>query len=174
MNVFLQGLPGVGKSTIIKKILRELSIDPTGFFTLVEELPIEGKRNIYIHPANSKNLERESNNLIGESVNPGKLVAYTKVFENYGLEILSHIESPLIIMDEIGFLEDDAYQYQSRILDLLNQEIMILGVIKKKETPFISTIARHRKSIVIEVNENNREEAYFKSRTMIMEALGRE
>jgi nucleoside-triphosphatase len=41
-NIFITGLPGCGKTTLIKEILKELKIPAKGFFT--EEIRKEGER----------------------------------------------------------------------------------------------------------------------------------
>lgn len=156
MNVFLQGDPGVGKSTIIKKVLTELDIQPSGFLTITGN----GQSKVYIYEANSSERSESVENLIGERLGEGAFNFYTETFEKTGIEILNKVEAPLILMDEIGFMENQAFQYQKRLLEVLMGEVSVLGVIKEKETEFIKKIIENEKNTIIKVNRENRESVY--------------
>jgi len=171
MNVFLQGVPGVGKSTMIKRVLSELEIEPSGFITLSGSVDENGQSNVYMHRANSTNREENKGNLIGERLGEGEFEAHPETFEKLGIEILQESMLPLILMDEIGFMENHAFSYQRKLLEVLDGRIPVLGVIKAKETSFIREIAEHKNSVVIEVKEFNREETYEKVKDLIKKRL---
>lgn len=171
MNIFLQGAPGAGKSTIIKSLLFELDIRPTGFITLSGKPTENGQSNVYMYEANNPSQVENMENLIGERLGDGKYKAHAETFERFGIGILENVELPLILMDEIGFMENEAFSYQERILGLLEGEIPILGVIKEKTTPFIEKIIKHEKSIIISVNTLNREDAYERALEILKKAI---
>lgn len=171
MNVFLQGVPGIGKSTIIKKLLLELDLKPSGFVTLSGSLLKSGQRNVYLYPANDICRVETAENLIGERLGEGRFKAHTETFERLGTAILKKAGPPLILMDEIGFMENQALLYQKEILELLNGSIPVLGVIKAKTTPFIEEIVNHEKSVILRVDEMNRLDSYEKVLRIIEKAI---
>ena len=171
MNIFLRGIPQVGKSTIINKVLEACKIIPSGFRTLTGQRQADGFSHVYLYDANSPNLIENSFNLVGTRMGRGKCIAYPAVFEGLGIEILSKIGPPLILMDEIGFMENAAVNYQKRILEILAGDIPVLGVIKAKETPFLSLISNHPKSVIFDVDIESREAVYQQVLLLVREQI---
>ncbi len=160
MNIFLRGIPQVGKSTIINKVLEACNIIPSGFRTLSGQRQADGFSHVYLHFANNPSSVESTANRVGTRMGKGNCKSYPAVFEGLGIEILSKVGPPLILMDEIGFMENDALNYQNRILEILAGDIPVLGVIKAKETSFLSKISNHPKSVIFDVDIENREAVY--------------
>jgi len=160
MNIFLCGIPGVGKSTIVRKILKDFNIIPSGFITLSGSAKEGGFPNVYIHPANKFVVLENNANMVGQRLGNGNYKAFPEVFEKIGMDILNNVYPPLIVMDELGFMEKDALNFQNKILEILDQDIPILGAIKYRDNPFLQSIKEHPKSFIINVDKTNRDEAY--------------
>jgi nucleoside-triphosphatase len=81
-------------------------------------------------------------------------------FDVFGVKLLTCGQNGLIVMDELGFLESNANRFNHLILELLEGDTPILGVIKTIKTPFLDQIRANNKVSVIEVTEANRDQLY--------------
>ncbi len=173
MHIFLSGPPHVGKSTILQKVLKQLEITPSGFVTKDGKGKGGGSVGIYIHPAGPSPSEESDSNLIGLRRVGAPLKAYPQTFETTGLKILDAAAPPLILMDELGFLENEAERFQRKVLGLLEGEIPILGVVKprQRQTPFIEAVTLHPQSMVICVTQDTRERISEELKSLLEQAL---
>lgn len=110
MKVLLYGRRGAGKSTIIKRLLGELKLKPSGFFTVRGPADAEGRRGFYITGSANGNFDIE--NRIAYSFSDGRWESFSEVFDNIGVKLLTFGEKPeIIIMDELGFMEAQAGKF---------------------------------------------------------------
>ena len=99
-------------------------------------------------------------NRIGIRYGPGKgAEGFPDVFETRGVEILRDAEQcDLILMDEIGWMEGNTTDFRERIMELLEGDVPILGVVQKRwNTPLQEHIRNHPKVRVLVVDEENRD-----------------
>nr|WP_279289913.1 nucleoside-triphosphatase [Clostridium botulinum] len=80
-------------------------------------------------------------------------------FENKGVEILntSLTNSDLIILDEIGFLEENAEKFKSSVRNILNSNKVVLGVLKEFDSPFLNEIRSRKDITLLNVTLKNRD-----------------
>jgi nucleoside-triphosphatase len=176
-KIFLTGEPGVGKSTIISKVVNTIGITPQGFNTLAQPLqsPVIPDRNhvilgevpestaqynegIYIVPYGDTPL-RGMSPVGTRNRSERKVTAFPEIFDKLGVKILADSQGAgLIIMDELGFMESKALLFQQKVLQILNSDATVLGVIKPKQTPFLDAIRELSSVEVIEVTKNNRDD----------------
>ena len=151
-NIFLTGQPGAGKSTIIKNVVAELNIIPGGFivnrkgerncptgFFLINACKINSLRGI------SKNYEERRDKrmiIFASRKDCGDCWQINKeVFDKTGVELLEEGKSKdIIIMDELGRFELDALRFRQKVIELLDAEIHVLGVIKDESNSFMDGI----------------------------------
>ncbi|MBQ3405184.1 MAG: NUDIX domain-containing protein [Oscillospiraceae bacterium] len=158
MNVFLTGEVQVGKSTLINKLIAS-----------APELRYAGFRSVSVSPRDSNALadviiqsvhkhRLTEPNRVGIRWGRGIFDAFPENFEGAGVEILSSIpECDLIIMDEIGTMESKAVVFSQELLELMDGDSPVLGVIKPINAPLLDSIRRHYNTAVLEVNKRNRE-----------------
>jgi nucleoside-triphosphatase len=165
-HIFLTGERNVGKSTIISRITAELDFTPKGFNTLPGSRSADDEDYIYILPYGTRLDEKSGIPPVAcrrwDADNTGPpFTAYPETFDTLGADILRNSGgAKLIIMDELGFMEKDAQVFQQEVLNRLDGDIPILGVIKPKNTPFLDSIRAHKNVSTIEVTVENREEAF--------------
>ncbi len=158
-NIFLTGQIQVGKSTLIYKLLASdefANADIRGFRTLNK-----GK-DVYIMDAMADVEECTEENICGERILEGVSTMptpYLDVFDNLGTSLLEDIEdADIVVMDEIGFLESEAYRFREKILEILDSDKPVLGVLKKKPTEFLESVRNRDDVEVIEITSENRAE----------------
>ncbi len=159
-NFFITGDLHVGKSTLINRILDDFSFsDIAGFRTsrYYRDKKLEG---FYIEDIRSE-YENPKDKFIGRCINKDNWISIPSTFDDYGVEILKRsleMNPRLIIMDELGFFENEADIFQKMVLRVLDSEIPVLGVLKQKQTTFLDII-RNRKDVnLITISPDNRDE----------------
>jgi nucleoside-triphosphatase len=166
-NIFITGLPGCGKTTLIKEILKELKLDAGGFFT--EEIrergirkgfkiiTLDGKEGILAH------VDIES---------PYRISRYgvnIKDVEEIGVKsILKGIkENKIIIIDEVGKAEMLSEKFRKIVLMALNSQKKVLGTIKFTYDPFTERIRKREDTVVFNLTKRNRNEIKRKIEELI-------
>ncbi len=152
MNILLTGPTQIGKSTILKKVIQMLKLEMTGFYTqpfLINNKIIGYKMIDYQNALTSF--------IIGIKDTPITCKPYTLMFETKAYEILSQSVKDAYLLDELGFLERYASSYKNKILDILDSDKLVLGVLKDKKSPFLDTIRERNDVIIIRVTESNRD-----------------
>ncbi len=160
-NLFFTGEKGVGKSTLLGRLVSGLELG--GFRTLPFVSETIGK-GFYIagtgEPLTGKPAREQ---IIALRSEKGIVRRFTEVFETFGVMLLTRSlqENPhLIIADELGFLESEAYAFQRAILECLDGPIPVWGVIKAVNVPFLRTIREREDVAVVTVTRENRDELY--------------
>ena len=155
MNIIVCGCTGSGKSTAIKRILSGCKEPVYGFWT--EKLaadPLTGNAPVYIHGC-CEQLSFAEDHQIGTCANrcAGK---HPEVFDTTGVELLRGIpQGSLVLMDEIGVMEDAAKRFTSRVFELLDGDYRVIVAVRDRETPLLDAIRSHKKSLCVTAQEAN-------------------
>ena len=159
-NLFLTGEVDAGKSTVIRKTLALLPpIVCGGFRTVSVPVSQEALIEVYLEKAWEKT-PQDLSHLVGTRFGFGHFTAYPKVFDSVGASILTSVPdgSALIIMDELGVMENDAAVFRKAVFEALSGKLPVLGVIKPKHTEFLDAVRAHEHSEIFEVTDRNRDE----------------
>ena len=152
-HLFFTGEKGCGKSTHIKNILKEHpKLNVKGFLTL-RTLNTDGSYSVHmLHVGTDE--QPNADNLLFYCGKDRLRLSKEEVLEHFnrlGSLILSDVKgSDIIIMDEIGPNEELAEIFKNRVLELLDGDIPILGVIQKADSVFLDKVKKHPK---VEVKE---------------------
>lgn len=161
-NLFLSGDINVGKSTIIEKLIYEshISKDKIGGFYTKAYLENDKVMGFYIEPINfNSKIPTIQNRLIGYTPDGNSWVAVEKTFETFGVQILNYClnsKFKLIIMDELGFFENKANNFQKIIHKVLSSDKKVLGCIKPFSTSFMDSIRQRKDVIEVDITRSNR------------------
>lgn len=154
-NIFLTGKKRIGKSTLIQHILDRLNLPVGGYIT---ERIIEDNKRSYI----IKSLYDHSESY--PIANIDDTDCSREIFlDSFDIGIVSILEKSLknrdiIILDELGFFENDSEKFKHKIYELLDSDKIILGVIKDYDCKFLNDIRKRDDILLIEVTEENRKE----------------
>ena len=89
--------------------------------------------------------------------------AYPEAFDNFGVRCLEAEPDGIIVMDELGFMEQDADKFCSRVLELFDGDIPILATAKSgHDIEFLNRILNHPNAEVYYIDEQNRDVLYEK------------
>lgn len=156
VNVLLTGRPGIGKTTLIKRLIEASSLSKGGFYTEeVREkgqrvgfslITLDGKRSLLAH------LKTKSPYRVG------RYGVDIDTFEAIGVESTRKAISTndIIIIDEIGRMELFSRKFREVVLQALKTG-RVLATIKRGRGDFIDKIKSRKDVRVLEVNLENRE-----------------
>ena len=157
-KVLLTGRPGCGKTTLVKRVVKNLSQRAAGFYT--EEMrdggirvgfrlvTLEGDEGVLAH-IDFKTSERV-----------GKYGLELSALEAVGVNAIREAMQAkrLIVVDEIGPMEIRSVGFRAAINDALDSELPVLATIFSRSLPFTDAIKSRPDVVLIEVSLNNREQ----------------
>ncbi len=159
MNIFLTGEIQIGKTTIIKRTIELLNLNYGGFKTYFgpdRDLP---NRLLYMNSVTDPNVYCEEYGIV-RFCEGSKPRVIADRFNIIGSELIRQAmgNKQLIIMDECGGLERDSLEFQNQVLNALEGDTPILGVIKLDSSGWVDQIRNHPKVELITVTKENRDE----------------
>jgi len=156
-KILITGLPGVGKTTIIRKLsgaLRELN--PAGFYTLeIREggrrrgfrlISFDGREGVLSHVG------------IKGPYRVGKYGVDLEGFERFltSLDLLN-APSSLVMIDEIGKMECLSKEFLRTVRNLLGSDRMVVATISARGKGFIDEVKGRQDCEIREVRMKNRD-----------------
>lgn len=155
-HILLTGLPGVGKTTIIKQLTHSLAThQPDGFFTQeirqngirkgFELVTLDGRRQLLSH-VNIPGPHRVGRYGVD-------LAGFEKLLETLDLR---HSSSRVVILDEIGKMECLSQRFIEEVEALLDSAKMVIATVGLKGGGFPATVKSHPDCQVVTVNLKNR------------------
>lgn len=156
MNYFLTGLPGIGKTTIIKKVIEKIERSTCGFFTTEIRVgenrvgfsvkTLFGMEGVLAHKEFKSKYRMGS---YGISV-----TGFEKIVSRE-LERCLRGHS-IIIIDEIGKMELFSRRFQELVLICLDAPNPVLGTIMHGYHPFVEKVKKREDVKIFEVDKQNR------------------
>lgn len=145
----------MGKSTLINGYLAGFSGKVGGFRTIRCEDPCGGKNSVYLVPLGD---QPGVNNLLFHCPPAEKTEVWAR-FNELGCRALkSSAGCELLVMDELGPTEEGAEQFQQAVMQALDGDIPVIGVIQKADSAFLETVKKHPQVDVVEVTLDNRDQ----------------
>lgn len=176
VNLLITGLPGVGKSSLINKIIEEArsrNLAVGGILTPEVRSDVRGKK-MRIGFLIINLLTREQDFLAKVGVKSRYRVSKYGVIkeniENIGVRAIRQAveEADLIIIDEIGKMELFASEFVVAVREAFDSSKPVLGTIGKNvQHSFVDEIKKRRDIEILNLTRNNRDEIYQKLFTEI-------
>ena len=157
-KVLLTGRPGCGKTTLVRRVVKEVAQSAGGFYT--EEIrkhrervgfkivTLDGKEGMFAH-VHFKTQQRL-----------GKYGLDLSLLETIGIEAVGKAvrACELTVIDEIGPMEIRSAIFRDVVNEALNSRAPLLATITTRPFPFTDAIKKRRDVTLIEVREDNREQ----------------
>ncbi|MEW6378691.1 MAG: NTPase [bacterium] len=160
-NILLTGRPGIGKTTLIHKILSIINGkgregNAAGFFT--EEIREGGARKGFRIKTLSGDAALLSHVTIKSPYRVGKYGINLEEFERVAIPSIdiSQEGTAIIVIDEIGKMECFSPVFQQKTVEALNSGKRVLATIALKGDGFISSLKKRPDVTLIQVTEANR------------------
>jgi nucleoside-triphosphatase len=159
-KILLTGRPGCGKTTLIKRVVKQLALPAGGFYT--QEIRKRGER------VGFKISTLDGKQAVLAHVDFPAATGPQRVGK-YGLDLSAlktGIEAiraamharQLVVIDEIGPMELRSRAFRDAVTEALNSGVPILGTITARSFPFSDAIKKRPDVTLIEVRSDNREQ----------------
>jgi nucleoside-triphosphatase len=156
-KILLTGLPGSGKTEVVRKVVERLGDRAVGFFT-ADERDAKGFRTGFA----VETVDGKRGELARKASRPGPRVGSYVVnvseFEAVVLPSLRIDEDKVVVIDEIGKMECLSEAFKTRVLTILDASVSVLGTIPLRWSDRYVEEIRNRPDIeVIRVTPANRD-----------------
>ena len=156
-NLLITGLPGVGKTTLIRRLYEALKeFHPIGFYTAeireegvrkgFELVTLEGKRRVLSHVD------------IKSRYRVGRYKVDVSGFEDF-LDGISFFDpsSNMMMVDEIGKMECLSDKFEKILKKILDSEKWVIATIALKGSGLIAGVKQRQDIKLFEITQNNRD-----------------
>jgi nucleoside-triphosphatase len=158
MNYLLTGHPGVGKTTIIKKLIEKLKLPAGGFYT--EEIREDNMRMGFaiVTLSGLKGVLAHRNFKSRYKVGSYGVGVYT--LDRIGVKEIQMclVEKKVIVIDEIGKMELLSPQFQAVVQKALDADNLVLGTITLAHHPFAEKVKARDDVKIYEVTRENQDQ----------------
>lgn len=161
IKILLTGEPGVGKSTLVQKVVAELTIPVSGIVAKeirdsqhnrvgFEAVNFKGERRTFAHKT-----DIQSSLCVG-----GKYFVDLDAIENFVVpEISSELANTgVMIIDEIGRMQAFSQVFLDTVAELLENQTAVLGTIVKDPESWSIEFKEHHNVVLVQVTTENRNE----------------
>jgi nucleoside-triphosphatase len=155
-NILITGPPGIGKTTLIKRISYDLQyLNPAGFYT--EEIRVKGIRKGFSLVSFDGRRGMLSHTDITSRYRVGKYGVDIVAFDDFlGHIAFSRPDTGVIIIDEIGKMECISDRFKKLLKTILEQEKPIIATIASKGVGIIAEIKKRDDVELYLMTQNNR------------------
>jgi nucleoside-triphosphatase len=142
MHILIVGSNGVGKSTLIRRLLENVRLPVYGFRT-EKEAParVGGAEHVYIHSVSGKPTYTQ-HNLVGTCSNHHSS-RFPAAFERAVPHLCGIPANSIVLMDELGVMESDARDFCAAVLKCLNGDSFVIAAVRDKKSPFLDAVRAH-------------------------------
>ncbi|MGN1368241.1 MAG: nucleoside-triphosphatase [Aristaeellaceae bacterium] len=154
-HIFLTGDRQIGKSTLLKKVLHAYHGKIGGFVTQKTTEFMGPDCSVHIFGLDEAQVFSPGNFLFicGK---PNQHAC--ERFDSLGCDaLLRCADCSLIVMDELGRHEANAARFRSAVLEKLNGDTPILGVLQSPAEALWPEIVQHPKARILEITSGNRD-----------------
>lgn len=171
MHALIVGSRGVGKSTLIGRVLRELDRPVTGFITRKEDALGDSVLGVpvYIYPAGQPRTQSAENLLA--YCRGTRPEVYPEAFDRFVPKMCPPQAGGVVVMDEIGFMESSSEAFRAMILRQLDGKTPVLAAVKDRDTPFLNEVRSHPDCRRFDITPENRDALYCEVLAFLREQL---
>lgn len=171
-NLLVTGRPGVGKTTLIRKVLDGLDVRAGGFYT--SEIRENGKRVGFAITDLAGGSGVLAHVAIASEFRVGRYGVNKDDIEAIGVPAIDDavLRSDLVVMDEVGRMELCSDAFQAAVMRALDSRTPVLGTIQDRRNPFLDAVRARTDVKIVRITEANRDEAKRAVLRLVSSVLG--
>ena len=156
-NILITGPPGIGKTTLAKRLAERLRDDSGGFYTL--EVRSAGQRTGF----RIVTLDGEQGTLASTSVGSGpKVGRYTVNLDDLERIAIPSIHKAVhagrtVIIDEVGRMELFSALFKEVVVQALESPVPVIATIRENADPFCDALKSRDDVELLHLSRENRE-----------------
>lgn len=156
-NLILTGRPGVGKTTLVRRVVEGVSLPVRGFYTA--EIREGGRRVGFSLNVLGKPSSVLAHVDIRSPHRVGKYNVDVAGFETHAVREIEEgaREGTLVVIDEVGKMELFSDRFREAVWNALGSGSRVLAALMVKRIPFTDRIRNRPDVTVVQVNERNRD-----------------
>jgi nucleoside-triphosphatase len=133
VKIAITGKPGIGKTTVVKKLISSLSGKAVGFWT--EEIRRDGKRWGFTIVRTDGKRKLLASVSLHSPYRVGKYKVDVEGFEKFVVPFIKNNlkEGKIIVLDEIGKMELFSENFQRLVKEILKQQVPVIVTIPYKD-----------------------------------------
>lgn len=154
-NLFITGIPGVGKTTLVVEVFNKFPSKLGGFYTT--EVRVNGVREGFKICTTSGKEEIFAWKGLKSNYRVGSYGVNIKVLEEIGVaSILDAIKNKdIILIDEIGKMECFSEMFKRAVLESLNSSKKVLATVKLVRDTFTESLILRKDTQILELTRQN-------------------
>lgn len=159
-KILLTGPPGIGKTTLIRRVIDQLDVDAGGFYTTEMRDAVSGRRiGFRIHTLDGRTAVLASVDIEGQPRISKYGVDLAALNEVAVISIRTAVRTKnLVVIDEIGPMELLSDVFRDAVSEALDSDVSVLGTIAQRSRPVADQIKTRSDVTIIEVSYDNRDE----------------
>ncbi len=159
MKILLTGKPGVGKTTVVKKVVQKLKDKVIGFWTEDIRDKLNRRTGFKIVTTEGTEAILASKYLFETPYKVGSYYVDVKTFEKVVIPVLEKAlkEDKVVVIDEIGKMELFSKRFISVVEEIFEKKEKILATVPIKDVhPLVKKLKERKDVLLIEVTFSNR------------------
>ncbi|MCS6876151.1 MAG: NTPase [Aquificaceae bacterium] len=161
MKIVITGEPGIGKTTLIKKLVRALDDKAIGFWTEeVRDQKTNKRTGFRVVNTDGESMLFASKTFVSKHL-VGSYGVNVQRFESVALPVLERSlkENKIVVVDEVGKMELFSKPFRDIVKKLIDDQkkSMVLTIPIRDVHPLVSEIRRLRGAVVMQITKENRE-----------------
>lgn len=158
LNLLVTGKPGVGKTTLVERVLGQLrgSLCLSGFTTTEIRGPSGERQGFRIRTIKGEQAELARLGLHSR-FKVGRYGVNVEAFEQSALPELARRDVDLIVIDEIGKMECASASFRRAVEDILDSRVNVLATLGFGHLPFLQAVRERPDVKLLTLTERNRD-----------------
>lgn len=162
MYAVIVGEPGVGKSSLVQRVVQELSLPVWGLVTRKGDTLEEEAGGFPVYLQHLRGYGQEGERKLVAYCNRKQLEVRKEAFDDVAPLLSQPVPaSHLVLLDELGVLERVSESFCAAVLGLLNRNQVGIIALKHKDAAFLNQVRGHQYCRCFHLSLENREEVFL-------------